>query len=318
MDFDFTVAIPTYNGAEHIPKVIEQLRSQVQLETVTWEILIVDNNSSDNLVEQVQELQANWDLDAPLRYCFESQQGLAFARQRAIDESSGRYIGFLDDDNIPAPDWVSAALRFGEDHPQVGAYGGQVRPVYETPPPEEFEKAKAFLVIRNLGSQPRPFAPDKLQLPAGAGLVVRKQAWVESVPKRLIRTTRGGNDYEISLHMHKAGWEIWYNPAMQIEHYIPAWRLERSYLLAIAWLYGLCTCELRMIPAKGWHKPVLLVRSVAGSLKRILIHLIKYRGRVKTDLGLACELAFFRGNLLSPFFYLTHASRRWLAQVAKH
>ncbi|MGJ3247021.1 MAG: hormogonium polysaccharide biosynthesis glycosyltransferase HpsE [Elainellaceae cyanobacterium] len=317
MSIDFTVAIPTYNGALRISGVIERLRSQQYPPSLSWEILVVDNNSSDQTESLVRSLQASWTLPVPLRYCFEPQQGLAFARQRAIDESQGRYVGFLDDDNFPAPDWVVAAFEFGESHQTIGAMGGQVHPLYETPPPDDFEKIKAFLVVRKHGTAPKRYEPEKLRLPAGAGLVVRKQAWLESVPRRFIRTSRGGNDYEISLHMHKAGWEIWYNPTMNIEHYIPAWRLERPYLLSIAHLYGLCTCELRMIPATSWQRPILLARTLAGSSKRILIHLIKYRGKIRTDLGLACELAFFWGNLLSPFFYLKNSVQRRFAKPAK-
>jgi glycosyltransferase involved in cell wall biosynthesis len=313
MTLDITVAIPTYNGAQRILPVLERLRSQVNLESRHWEILVVDNNSTDQTADIVRSLQSEWTAPPSLRYCFVAQQGLAFARQRAIEESTSRYVGFLDDDNLPAPDWVAAAIAFGDTHPQAGAFGGITNPVYETAPPPEFERVKAFLVIRKHGQQPQLYEPEKLRLPAGAGLVVRSQAWLDSVPKQLIRIHRGGNDYEISLHMHTAGWQIWYNPAMQIDHVIPAWRLERSYLLAIAHLYGLCTCELRMIPAKPWQRPFLLLRSLLGSSKRLVFHIIKYGRAVKTDLGLACELAFFWGNWLSPFFYLRNAAHRWLA-----
>ncbi len=312
MTLDITVAIPTYNGAQRILAVIERLRSQVGTASLRWEILVVDNNSSDETADRVRSLQAAWGDTPALRYCFEAEQGLAFARQRAIDEANSRYVGFLDDDNLPASGWVAAAVAFGNAHPQAGAFGGITHPIYEAPPPSEFEKVKAFLVIRKHGQQPKLYEPENLRLPAGAGLVVYRQAWLDSVPKRLIRTHRGGNDYEISLHMHTAGWQIWYNPAMQIDHVIPAWRLERPYLLAIAHLYGLCTCELRMIPAKPWQRPFLLLRSLLGSSKRLAFHMIKYGSRVQTDLGLACELAFFWGNWLSPFFYLRNAIHRWL------
>jgi glycosyltransferase involved in cell wall biosynthesis len=42
---DFTIAIPTYNGASRLPLVLDRLRLQVDLETVTWEVIVVDNNS---------------------------------------------------------------------------------------------------------------------------------------------------------------------------------------------------------------------------------------------------------------------------------
>ncbi|NER82793.1 MAG: glycosyltransferase [Leptolyngbya sp. SIO1D8] len=45
---DFTVVIPTYNGAERISKLLEHLQAQIETEALTWEVLVVDNNSSDS------------------------------------------------------------------------------------------------------------------------------------------------------------------------------------------------------------------------------------------------------------------------------
>lgn len=301
---DFSVAIPTYNGAKTLSLVLARLKAQTNLEAVVWEVIVIDNNSTDATAAVVQAFQENWLPHTSLRYCFETRQGLAYGRQRAVKEAKGEFIGFLDDDNLPALNWVAAACEFGKAYPKAGAYGGHIQGNYEVQPPEAFEKVKSFLVIRNYANSAKLFEPEKLRLPPGAGLVVRKKAWLESVPDRLIRTQRGGNDYEISLHLHNRGWEIWYNPEMQIEHLIPAWRMERQYVTKIAQLYGLCTCEIRLIIAKPGQKPLLLIKSFLGGLRRLVTHLVKHRDRAITDLGLACETAFFWGSVLSPFYYL--------------
>jgi glycosyltransferase involved in cell wall biosynthesis len=301
---DFTVAIPTYNGGDRLREVLDRLRSQINSESFSWEILIVDNNSQDNTADVVREYQANWSHSFPLRYCFEDQQGLAFARQKAIDEGQGEFIGFLDDDNLPDRNWVWAAYDFGKAHPRAGAYGGPIYGEFEVEPPPGFERIQAFLAIKEYGSQPHLYEPERLNLPAGAGLVVRKQAWIESVPRRLMRVTRGGNDFEISIHMHNAGWEIWYNPAMQITHKIPKSRLEKEYLLALSRTVGLCICELRTLRAKTWQKPIILTRIMLGSLRRSLRHFIAYRDRVRTDVVAACEMEFHLSSFLSPLHYL--------------
>ncbi|MGB5969814.1 MAG: glycosyltransferase, partial [Spirulinaceae cyanobacterium] len=48
MSVDFTVAIPTYNGATRLPQVLDKLKLQTGIEQLNWEILVVDNNSSDS------------------------------------------------------------------------------------------------------------------------------------------------------------------------------------------------------------------------------------------------------------------------------
>lgn len=304
MAVDITVAIPTYNGATRIPAVVDRLREQTNTEQFSWEILVVDNNSSDDTAKIVQQYQADWSSSHPLRYCFAPEPGLAFARQKAVEEARGTFVCFLDDDTLPAPDWVASAWAFGQEHPRAGAFGGQIHGDFEVEPPENFERIKSFLAIKERGSKAHLYDPDNLNLPPGAGLVVRKQTWLDCVPPRLVRTERGGNDFEISLHMHRAGWEIWYNPAMHLYHQIPRWRLEKGYLLSLSRTVGLCICELRLIKAKSWQKPIVMARIVLGNLRRTISHLLKYRRQVKTDLVAACELEFFLSSLASPFYYL--------------
>ena len=310
MSVEFTVAIPTYNGAARLPLVLERLRSQLNTESFSWEILVVDNNSTDNTAQLVKDHQTHWPTAFPLKYCFEAQQGAAFARQLAVRSAEGQWIAFLDDDNLPAPDWLTAAYAFSKDHPQVGAYGGQIHGDYEIEPPKNFKKIQAFLAIREHGPTPYRFNPEALNLPPAASLMVRKQAWLESVPSRQSLTGKlpgllvQGDDYEPLLYIHKQGWEIWYAPEIHTYHQIPRQRLERSYLLTLARGCGLATCHLLMVNTKPWQRPVILVRTLLGNIRRIVRQVITYRGQLKTELIPAFELAFFWGGMMSPFFYL--------------
>jgi glycosyltransferase involved in cell wall biosynthesis len=305
---DITVAIPTYNGENRIPMMLEKLRQQTNIEQISWEVLIVDNNSKDNTSKVIQEYQTNWNKNIPLRYSFEPEQGAAFARLRAVKEAKGELVAFLDDDNLPANDWLEQAYIFAQKYPQAGAFSGQIHGDFAAKPPENFTRIQAFLAIREHGSTPHKFEPEKLRLPPGAALVVRRQAWCESVPSRPKLTGKlpglmiQGDDYEPLLYLHKAGWEIWYHPGLHSYHQIPDWRLEKDYLCSICRGCGLATCELLMINAENWQKPALMVRTVVGSLRRIVMHLIKYKGKVQTDAIAASELDFYWGSLLSPFY----------------
>ncbi|MBD2058087.1 glycosyltransferase family 2 protein [Oculatella sp. FACHB-28] len=304
----FTVAIPTYNGSDRLSNVLERLRSQINTD-FSWEILVVDNNSSDNTKEVVQSYQADWQ-GPTLKYCFEAKQGLAFARQCAVENAQGEFVGFLDDDTLPTQDWVAAAYEFGQTYPTAGAFGGQIHGDFEVEPPENFERIQSFLAIKKRGSKPHRYEPEKLSLPPGAGLVVRRQAWLDSVPKQLVRTGRGGNDFEISLHLHRANWEIWYNPLMNIYHQIPKQRLEKENLLKLIRTAGLCVCQLRLVGAKSWQKPVIVSKILLGNSRRVILHLLKYRWKVRTDLIAACEMTFFLSCLASPFYCFMSSSKK--------
>ncbi len=307
---DFTVAIPTYNGAKRLPSLLEKLRSQINTEPLTWEILIIDNNSKDQTAQIIQETQKNGPEKPPIRYYLEPEQGAAFARQRAIREAKSEWVGFLDDDITPAENWVAAAYQFAQTHPQAAAFGGQIHGDFEIPPPENFKRIQSFLALRDRGSQPHQYAPEKLILPPSAAWAIRRSAWLESVPPRptLAGRNKGsmiqGDDYEPLLYLHTAGWEIWYNPDMKVAHHIPKSRLEKDYLISLIRGSCLCICHLRMIGAKTWEKPWIMAKIMLGSLKRAMAHLLKYRWQIKTDLIAACEMEFYLSSFASPLYFL--------------
>ncbi|MBT9315558.1 hormogonium polysaccharide biosynthesis glycosyltransferase HpsE [Leptothoe spongobia] len=299
-----SVVVPTYNGAERIPEVLDRLSHQQVDDAISWNIVVVDNNSSDRTAEIVRKYQRDWSEKSSLNYVFEQQQGLAYARQCGVDHSDGALIAFLDDDNWPPLDWVNQIVAFAQQYPRAGAFGGRISGSFESEIPEDVEPLLGFLAIRDRGDTPHRYPVEQLQFPPGAGLVVRRVAWEQCIPPVLIRSQRGGNDSEISWRMAKADWEIWYNPYTTIEHFIPQSRLERAYLKAITHTYGVCTCELLMIETAYWQRPAILFKSALGSLKRIIKHFIKYRHRSISTIEADCLLSFYMGNLKSPFFYL--------------
>nr|WP_138497850.1 hormogonium polysaccharide biosynthesis glycosyltransferase HpsE [Nostoc sp. PA-18-2419] len=306
---DITVAIPTYNGATRLPKILDRLLTQTGVENLNWEIVVVDNNSSDNTFQIIQNYQELYDVNSHLRYFFEREQGAAFARLRAVREARGELIAFLDDDNLPALDWLAEAYTFGLQHPQAGVWSGQIHGDFEVKPPDNFEKIQAFLAIREHGSNPHLFDAENLRLPPGAALVVRKQAWCENVPERPILSGKlpgilvQGEDYEPLLHIHYAGWQIWYNPTMHTYHQIPHWRFERDYLLDLARGCGLCIFQLRLINTKNWQKPIVFIKTVLGNLRRVLQYLIQYKGQLKSNLIILFEIEFYLASMMSPFYY---------------
>ncbi|WGV27764.1 hormogonium polysaccharide biosynthesis glycosyltransferase HpsE [Halotia branconii] len=307
-NLDFTVAIPTYNGASRLPELLERLRNQLNTENFSWEIIVVDNNSIDNTAKLVQSYQENWQCPYPLKYCFEVKQGAAYARKKAVEVALGKLIGFLDDDNYPVSNWVAAAYAFAQKYPHAGAYGSQIHPDWEVEPPENFRRITPFLAITERGDIPLLYEPKKRLLPPSAGLVVRRQAWLESVPNQPILTGRvTGNmltseDLEMLCYLQKSRWEIWYNPEMEIYHKIPQARLQKDYLIPFFRGIGLSRYVTRMVNIKPWYRPVALVGYIINDLRKIILHLLKYRTKVKHDLVIACEMQLFFSSLISPFY----------------
>lgn len=305
---DLTVAICTYNGAERIPAVLDKLKSQVNTENISWEVVVIDNNSKDNTAQVVQNYQEDWNKPYSLKYCFEQQQGAAFARKKAITEANSTLIGFLDDDNLPNSYWVASAYNFGKKHPQAGAFGSLIQGDFEVETPPHFQRIKAFLAITERGNKTKLYNPKSKLLPPSAGLVVRKQAWLQSVPEKCILSGRipgsmlTGEDTEVLGYIQQRGWEIWYNPDMKIIHKIPAHRLTRDYLISFMRGIGLSRYVTRMIGVKSWLKPFLSLAYLINDLLKIVFHFLKHGKAIKTDLVTACEFELYVNSLISPFY----------------
>ncbi|MEL6902117.1 MAG: hormogonium polysaccharide biosynthesis glycosyltransferase HpsE [Cyanobacteria bacterium J06606_4] len=335
---DFSVVICTYNGELRLPQLLAKLRMQrapcqaisevtslpnfqtaasqaaTASEDSQWEVVVVDNNSRDRTAEIVRQWQADgqsatpqlWRSDIPLRYCFEPLQGLAFARRLAVRETQSPLIGFLDDDTLPDDDWVSAAIAFGQQHPEVGAYGSSISGLYEVPPPPRFHRIACCLAIIDRGDRPFCYDRERGVLPAGAGMVVRRQAWLAQVP--VVPALAGvsgrslkakGEDVETLSYIRKT-WPIWHNPQMKLAHIIPKARLEPSYLLNLFWRIGLSRYPLRKIGYSAWQWPLIAGLHFLNDFKKLLLKLLKLRqwGTVET-----CELSLLLGSLVSPFYH---------------
>ena len=308
---DLSVAIRTYNGAERLPALLEGLCNQVATDSLNWEIIVVDNNSTDGTRQLIERYQRR-NIGCPLRYVFEPRQGASFARQRAIVEAQGTWIGFLDDDNVPANNWVCSAHRFGLSHPQAAAFGSQIHARYEVSPPQGFERIAAFFPIverEEVICFTTGWRAMSNLVPPGAGLVIRKSAWQQHVPQELVlkgpvgsALSEKGEDVESLLHLKKAGWEIWFNPDMHIEHRIPRRRFERQYLLDFFWGIGLSKYTTRMVPYQRWQRPFMVGLYLLNDTQKIIRHVIRHRQNVRRDLVAACEFQLLLSSLWGPFY----------------
>lgn len=304
---DFTVAIPTYNGADRIADVLERLKWQLGTRHIIWEVIVVDNNSTDDTEAVVRNFQRDW---PTLRYAFEAKQGAAYARQKAIRLARSPLVGFLDDDNLPSAIWVNQTVKFFREHAEAGIVGSHIRGQFECDLPDNFERIAPFLALISRGDKPLLYVPEKKVLPPGAGMAVRRAAWLENVPENPVLGGRTkdsmltGEDMETTLHIQRAGWEVWYNPAMRIEHKIPPQRLTQHYLCDLMRGIGLSRHRTRMLSVQQHQKSLMVLAYAMNDLRKILRHLVKHRSAVWQDPVTASEMTLYFYSLISPLFFL--------------
>lgn len=111
MEDKVTVVTPTWNSAKYIRETIESVQAQTYQ---NWEMIIVDDCSTDNTVEIVKHIAAQ---DSRIKmYCLSKNQGAALARNRAIEESTGRYIAFLDADDLWKKNKIERQIQFMQNN----------------------------------------------------------------------------------------------------------------------------------------------------------------------------------------------------------
>lgn len=106
-----SIITPTYNCARFIAETIESVQNQTYL---NWEMLIIDDCSSDNTKEIVEQY-ASKD-DRVKYYCLDANSGAAIARNTAIKMAKGRWIAFLDSDDLWKPEKLDYQLRFMKEN----------------------------------------------------------------------------------------------------------------------------------------------------------------------------------------------------------
>jgi glucosyl-dolichyl phosphate glucuronosyltransferase len=128
-----TIAIPTHNRARTLAETLNTLRAIIIPDGLVLECVVIDNASNDD-TPRVVEAAANSPSPFPIRRVLEPRQGSSFARNRAIDESRGEFILFLDDDAIADPEWLRAML-FAMETRDLDAACGMVLPRWSAAPP---------------------------------------------------------------------------------------------------------------------------------------------------------------------------------------
>ncbi len=230
--------ICTHNGAARIVDTLTHLVAQRIPAGICAEVILVDNASEDGTANLALQC---WPRSSPipLRVVHEPRLGLSYARVRGLTEAGGDLISFVDDDNWLDDDWTTAVIQVMNDHPEAGACGGVARAVCEIPPPWWFERFKSgFAVGPDLS-----VAADVTEEPSllwGAGLTIRKSAWLELckrefdflLPGRQGQALTEGEDTELCCALRLAGWRLRFDPRLRLRHFLPQDRVRWSHLRA--------------------------------------------------------------------------------------
>jgi len=241
-----SVIIPTRNRSTLLEKTLQSLLTQT-LSNEHFEVIVVDNGSTDNTFDVVDSFRARLN---NIRYFLEYQPGLHVGRHKGLSEALSDILVYADDDIEPFPTWLEGIYSsFGRD--DVVLVGGKNLPKYEMLPPQwirnmwetpcEAGRYLPYLSIVDLGDEQKEINPYYV---FGCNFSIRKEVLVaaggfhpDGMPQEMIRY-RGDGETHVCQFINSNKLKCWYSPAASVYHLVPPMRMTIEYFSQRAFNQG--------------------------------------------------------------------------------
>ncbi|NTV49865.1 MAG: glycosyltransferase family 2 protein [Geobacteraceae bacterium] len=235
-----SIVIPTHN---RLPALLDTVNTLLGISyEANFEIVVVDNNSSDGTAAVINNLQqANPGL---IRYIHEPRRAACAARNAGARNAHGDIILFLDDDVLVEPGSLARIQQIFDTHPSCGMVAAQVLPRFEAEPPEwSFDCQASYNGWSLFYPGNQPYLANGLQETSwaiGAMHAVSRQAYEKAggYPPDIVIIGQGASSYRLDIgagdsglaHLvKKLGLIIIYDPQVCGHHLVPVSRFTPQF-----------------------------------------------------------------------------------------
>jgi glycosyltransferase involved in cell wall biosynthesis len=275
-----SIIVCCYNSENRIYKTLESLSKQ-NIYNLTCELVLIDNNCTDNTVDLALKAWEDNGFPFILRIIQESNPGLSNARKVGVLSAQGEIIIFCDDDNWLNENYIINAFQLFRNDSNLFGACGYCEPVANIDLPEWFEEYSTFYAC----GLPQIENNELLAL-RGAGMVVRSSALkllYESGIRHFSTDRKGnslssGGDDEISFWLKSLGGKILYDNSLTLKHFIEDKRLVEAYRtnlvqsIRTSTIYLRTNIKLMMKADQKWRKRDfinMLLPGYIGKLSRL-------------------------------------------------
>jgi glycosyltransferase involved in cell wall biosynthesis len=301
------VIIATYNRAHLLERALFSILENRMDGRFDFEIIVVDNNSSDNTFHVVSQLAA--ESEGKIRYLRETRQGKSFAVNTGVAAGGGDVVALTDDDQRVGDQWLSAiceAIEGGYDY-----VTGPVHGDWEVAQPAWYDdRLRGALSLFEGGNERSRHDGDESRDGFSGGNGAVRRSVIEKIGG--FHTALGKfagrlgmcEDGEFFIRLKRAGFEGGYDPRMKVFHRVPAERLTRSYFRSWHRRYGQSMAIIDTLhpkPAPYWFgAPRFLIRRTAETLPLMIGAGLRgdTAGVFEQELNLWFMLGFIEGKFL--------------------
>jgi glycosyltransferase involved in cell wall biosynthesis len=238
MPLDVSVILATRNRADLLEADLRAMAAQAPSD-VSWEVMVVDNGSTDRTEAVLRAAQGF----LPLVALSEPVPGKNRALNRALPLARGELLVFTDDDVLPQPGWISELASASRRWPAATIFAGQILHSWPDGTPDWLRMmCREGALNFGLYSLAQPEGPTE-RLPSGPNFavraaVVREMRFHEGIGPRAGTQYAMGSETELLQRMADNGERVIYVPSAAVLHVIQPWQLEPANLYRRSFRYG--------------------------------------------------------------------------------
>ena len=282
-----TICICTYKRPLLLKRLLTEVASQETGGLFSYSILVVDNDRARSAEPVISDFRAHF--PAPVQYFVETRQGIALARNKAVENAQGELVAFLDDDEFPTKRWLLTLVR-ALDEFQADGVLGPVKPHFDVEPPRWVVQGKFY----ERPSYPTGLVIDWKKGRTGNALLNRRIFAPDAMFRPEFRT---GEDQDFFRRaIDKGNVFIWCNEAVAYE-VVPPERWRRRFMLRRALLQGANSLLHPNLRARSTAKSAVAVVAYTallpvalflgeGRLMLCLLKLFDHTGRLLAAIGI--------------------------------
>lgn len=239
-----SVIVCCYNSALRLPETLQHLIQQ-KTTGFEWEIIVVDNASTDSTSKVADEILSVAKPKIKYKVVYEPNPGLSNARDCGYRTSEFEYLIYCDDDNLLDPNYLITAYNLLSTKSNIDILGGFGSAVFEGKKPNWFD---TYYINFAVGEQSPNLMANLIQVDSvyGAGMIVKREVLNklnEIGFKSLLSDRKGdqlisGGDTELCIVSRILGYNVWYCKELRFKHIMTNSRMEWSYLKKLYFGFG--------------------------------------------------------------------------------
>jgi len=298
-----SIVFSTFNGGKTLPSMLSALVN-ITPPLEAWEIVVVNNNSTDDTLSILKEYQQQ----LPLKILFEEKKGKNQALNTAIKHVQGDIVVLTDDDIIPQTDWIIKIREIVDKEPSFSIFGGKIEPFWSIPPKLwNIEWIQTGIVY---GITPDSNKSGKIGAGSiwGANMVIRRDIFDKGYRFDTAIGPDGTNNYvmgsetSFTFMLEKEGYQCWFEPSFIVKHIIKESQMSPQWVLSRAIRFGRGEAKKRILSGKEERHQYLFGVPRYLFRKRLEYELKKLMSLISFDkeyaFKLQWEINFLKGLII--------------------